>query len=139
MIRRPPRSTLFPYTTLFRSKHTLKIILQPGVKVRSFTLTTSRLSLCIARDAPLLQCNSTVGVDRNLRNLTFGNDNQTYRYDLSESVRITSTTTRIIASFRRDDDRIRTRISSKYGGRRTARTDHLLRPSSPSQSKGEQQ
>jgi len=108
------------------TKHTLKIISQPGVKVRSFTLTTSRLSLCIARDAPLLQCNSTVGVDRNLRNLTFGNDNQTYRYDLSESVRITSTTTRIIASFRRDDDRIRTRISSKYGGRRTARTDHLL-------------
>src|SRR3712207_7531030 len=24
MIRRPPRSTLFPYTTLFRSKQTLK-------------------------------------------------------------------------------------------------------------------
>src|SRR5258708_22351579 len=24
MIRRPPRSTLFPYTTLFRSKHTAK-------------------------------------------------------------------------------------------------------------------
>src|SRR5438445_2479802 len=47
------------------TKHTLKIISQPGVKVRSFTLTTSRLSLCIARDAPLLQCNSTVGVDRN--------------------------------------------------------------------------
>src|SRR3712207_8036585 len=23
MIRRPPRSTLFPYTTLFRSKHTV--------------------------------------------------------------------------------------------------------------------
>src|SRR3712207_8748890 len=25
MIRRPPRSTLFPYTTLFRSKDTLKV------------------------------------------------------------------------------------------------------------------
>src|SRR5258708_14075491 len=25
MIRRPPRSTLFPYTTLFRSKHFAKI------------------------------------------------------------------------------------------------------------------
>src|SRR3712207_7267528 len=24
MIRRPPRSTLFPYTTLFRSSHTLR-------------------------------------------------------------------------------------------------------------------
>src|SRR5688572_31458625 len=26
MIRRPPRSTLFPYTTLFRSNHVLEII-----------------------------------------------------------------------------------------------------------------
>src|SRR5258708_15486126 len=26
MIRRPPRSTLFPYTTLFRSPHTLSIL-----------------------------------------------------------------------------------------------------------------
>src|SRR2546428_7400774 len=25
MIRRPPRSTLFPYTTLFRSKHTFAV------------------------------------------------------------------------------------------------------------------
>src|SRR2546422_8566332 len=33
MIRRPPRSTLFPYTTLFRSEH-------PGVDVISFTGST---------------------------------------------------------------------------------------------------
>src|SRR3712207_8277832 len=26
MIRRPPRSTLFPYTTLFRSKHKIKAL-----------------------------------------------------------------------------------------------------------------
>src|SRR5258708_13069514 len=26
MIRRPPRSTLFPYTTLFRSKNTSKVL-----------------------------------------------------------------------------------------------------------------
>src|SRR2546422_11741716 len=29
MIRRPPRSTLFPYTTLFRSRHTA-LRLRPG-------------------------------------------------------------------------------------------------------------
>src|SRR5690349_23099933 len=29
MIRRPPRSTLFPYTTLFRSWHTPQPILDP--------------------------------------------------------------------------------------------------------------
>src|SRR3712207_8626851 len=28
MIRRPPRSTLFPYTTLFRSAFTMRIVLQ---------------------------------------------------------------------------------------------------------------
>src|ERR1035441_4869172 len=34
MIRRPPRSTLFPYTTLFRSDATLRGRLLPGVLLR---------------------------------------------------------------------------------------------------------
>jgi putative transposase len=108
------------------TRRMLEVISHPGVKVRSFTLTQNRLSLCIARDAPLLQCNSTVGVDRNLRNLTVGNDQETSRYDLSKCVRIAKTTVRIVASFTRDDDRIRTEIASRYGGRRTFRTGHLL-------------
>src|SRR2546430_9608858 len=29
MIRRPPRSTLFPYTTLFRSLHLLRVLVGP--------------------------------------------------------------------------------------------------------------
>src|SRR5437016_6507796 len=107
------------------TKHTLDVISQPGIKVRSFTLTRNRLSLCIARDAPTVNCASAVGVDRNLRNLTFGNDQETSHYDLSKSVRIAGTT-RIVASFRRNDDRIRTRIASKYGERRTSRTSNLL-------------
>src|SRR2546430_15755556 len=36
MIRRPPRSTLFPYTTLFRSPHDRRVAdAPPGVRVRS--------------------------------------------------------------------------------------------------------
>src|SRR3989475_4584836 len=108
------------------TKHTLEVISQPGVKVRSFTLTTSRLSLCIARDTPRIECASTVGVDRNLRNLTVGNEHETSHYDLSKCVRIANTTVRIVASFTRNDDRIRTAIASRYGQRRTARTGHLL-------------
>src|SRR5947199_1154232 len=108
------------------SKHVLEVISRPGVDVRSFTLTRNRLSLCIARDTPLLQCNSTVGVDRNLRNLTVGNDQETSHYDLSKCVRISNNTVRIVASFTRDDDRIRTAIASRYGRRRTARVGHLL-------------
>ena len=108
------------------TKHTLTVISQPGVEVRSFTLTRNRLSLSIARDIAPVECASTVGVDRNLRNLTVGNDEETRHYDLSETVRIARTTVRIVASFKRDDLRIRTGISSKYGQRRTARTMHLL-------------
>ncbi len=108
------------------TKHTLDLISQPGVEVRSFTLTRNRLCLSIARDVPTVECTSAVGVDRNLRNLTVGNDEETRHYDLSETVRIASTTIRIVASFKRDDARIRGAIASKYGERRTARTGDLL-------------
>src|SRR3712207_8490183 len=31
MIRRPPRSTLFPYTTLFRSRHVVGLVVRIGL------------------------------------------------------------------------------------------------------------
>src|SRR2546429_4670707 len=34
MIRRPPRSTLFPYTTLFRSPRRARAVLEPGRRAR---------------------------------------------------------------------------------------------------------
>src|SRR3712207_7669377 len=53
MIRRPPRSTLFPYTTLFRSTGswdgaTLTLEL-PGTSRWSFTATEERLHLWVER------------------------------------------------------------------------------------------
>src|SRR5258705_2614309 len=47
MIRRPPRSTLFPYTTLFRSGHALIMGLGGG------GLHKTRLCVCL-REAPVL-------------------------------------------------------------------------------------
>src|SRR5256885_8829781 len=38
MIRRPPRSTLFPYTTLFRS-------LEPGIELRAESRVRARVAL----------------------------------------------------------------------------------------------
>src|SRR5258706_9796364 len=37
MIRRPPRSTLFPYTTLFRSEHTSELQAEDGIRDWSVT------------------------------------------------------------------------------------------------------
>jgi putative transposase len=74
----------------------------------------------------MTECTSTVGVDRNLRNLTVGNESQIHYYDLSKTVKIAKTTIRIVASFKRDDVKTLGDISSKYGRRRTARTGHIL-------------
>src|SRR5437870_5632240 len=65
----------------------LTTLLQSARPVRFSTLTLNRLCLSIARDVPMVECTSTVGVDRNLRNLTVGNDEETSHYDLSETVR----------------------------------------------------
>src|SRR3712207_8554969 len=48
MIRRPPRSTLFPYTTLFRSKFTAEVLSDGTL---SFLALAAALS---ASDAPAL-------------------------------------------------------------------------------------
>jgi putative transposase len=108
------------------TKHTLSFLSNPALTVRSFTLTSTCLSICVSRDVPELECTCTVGIDRNLRNLTVGNDHGVVRYDLSETVRIAETTTSIIRSFRRDDVRVRTGLTSKYGRRRHNRIQQLL-------------
>src|SRR3712207_8514853 len=48
MIRRPPRSTLFPYTTLFRSRPRAKARLHPGAG-RQHHLVAAVLSVAVAR------------------------------------------------------------------------------------------
>src|SRR5258707_11620140 len=43
MIRRPPRSTLFPYTTLFRSAHGPYVLFQSAQAAEEILGTTPRL------------------------------------------------------------------------------------------------
>jgi len=120
----PVGSRRYNYVPL--NAHTLSVLSEQGVTVRSFTLTETSLSLCISKLVAEVECSGTVGVDRNLRNLTVGNDARTLQYDLSEAVRITETTSQIVGSFKRDDSRIRKKIASKYGCRRRDRTQYLL-------------
>jgi len=106
--------------------HLVRILSDPLLNVRSFTLNETIVSLCFSKEVVKVKCSGTVGVDRNLRNLTMGNQNQVTRFDLSDAVRIADTTRRIISSFKRDDDRIREELSSKYGRRRHNRIQHTL-------------
>src|SRR2546422_8229150 len=49
MIRRPPRSTLFPYTTLFRSRTPTK---PPATHTNCYLIYTSRVVLVIDPGSP---------------------------------------------------------------------------------------
>src|SRR2546430_3860582 len=66
MIRRPPRSTLFPYTTLFRSEPTLQFVrLQPGRVVAERGTETFELALVhVALDVADLPVDAFLATDR---------------------------------------------------------------------------
>src|SRR3989454_8722034 len=62
MIRRPPRSTLFPYTTLFRSHGPQAVGI--GVKGRSFTETLTHLETLRVQGPVVIVARSRGQVDR---------------------------------------------------------------------------
>ncbi len=106
--------------------HTQEVLSEAGLKVRSFTLTASSVSLTLSKEVKEIEYTRTAGLDRNLRNLTYGNEERVIQYDLSKAVKIAERTREIVGSFRRNDVRIRRRIASKYGRRRRNRVNHLL-------------
>lgn len=103
------------------------ILSDPAVTVRSFTLTASNtINICYSKDVAEIECITTAGVDRNLRNLTVGNHDNIIKYNLSKAVDVTQNTRSIVKSFKRNDIRIRRKIASKYGQRRKNRIKQLM-------------
>src|SRR6267143_685047 len=112
--------------SILLNRHTLEILSDGNLRVKSFVLTPSTISLCVTKEVANVECIDMAGVDRNLRNLTCGNERCISRYDLSKAAEIAATTTSITSSFKRNDARIRHKIASKYGKRRRDRTNQLL-------------
>ena len=97
-----------------------------NVEVRSFTISEGRLSLTIGNEVSLIECNNTVGVDRNIRNITVGNEYHYKRYDVSEVVKIKNRYRKKVSHFKRNDRRIRKKIEEKYGRRSSSRVNQIL-------------
>ena len=109
--------------------HTREIISLPGVKVRSFTMTEDALSLRISKEVEEMEVDeptSTVGIDRNLRNIAAGNQEKVTLYDTSKVVEIGENTRSIVRSFKRNDVRVRRKLLSKYGQRCSNRIKQIL-------------
>ena len=98
----------------------------PQIKIRSFILTPNTINISYSKATGQIKCNDTIGIDRNLKNLTVGNFEKVIQYDLSKTVKIIENTKSIYSSFKRNDSRIRKRIYSKYGNRRKNRINQIL-------------
>lgn len=97
-----------------------------GRRLRSLTITPDSLSICYSEDVEPIPVRTVYGVDRNEKNITFGNTEGVVQIDMAKAVRIRQTAREIIGSFRRDDVRIRKKLASKYWRRARNRTNQML-------------
>ncbi len=123
-LRLPVGNRRFEYVRL--NAHTLSVLSEPALRVRSFTLSASTLSICISKEVAENECTGIAGVDRNLRELTYGNEQRILRYNMGKTVQIARRTRSIVGSFKRNDVRIRRQVSVKYGKRRANRIGRVL-------------
>ena len=106
--------------------HTTKILTDKTISVRSFTISGSSISICISKQIDEIKCQKTIGIDRNLRNITVGNENRVIIYNTAKLTQIKENTTHVLSTFRRNDHRILKKLSVKFGKRRTYRINQLL-------------
>lgn len=104
--------------------HTQEVTSTAGV--HSFALSAYTLSLTVGREVEVLECTATVGVDRNLRNASVGNEIHHETYDLSNVVEIKQRYRSKISHFRRNDVRIGKKIAFKYGRRSGNRVKDIV-------------
>ncbi|MGI0040480.1 MAG: IS200/IS605 family accessory protein TnpB-related protein [Nitrosopumilaceae archaeon] len=110
--------------------YTRQILSDPTLKVHSFCLTAFNINMAISKEIGLIECTKTVGIDRNLKNITVGDCTRVVQYDLSKTVKIAENTKSIYSSLKRNDHRIMKKLYSKYGTRRKNRINQILHKAS---------
>jgi putative transposase len=106
------------------NRHTMKTLAYK--KVRSLTITPDSLSFCYSEDVERAAVERTYGLDRNEKNVTFGDGEMVMQFDMTKVVKIGQTTREIVGSFKRNDGRIRRKLARKYWRRANHRMDCIL-------------
>jgi len=107
--------------------HVLRVLSEPGIQIRSVTLTDQRLSICYAKEAEPIQPRGLIAIDRNLDNLTVADsDGQMRRQNLAKATEIKAMYREIRSHMRRNDLRIRRRVTGKYGRKQHEKVKQIL-------------
>ncbi|MBM2853059.1 MAG: putative transposase, OrfB family, partial [Candidatus Nitrosotenuis sp.] len=112
------------FVNVLLNDHVTKTI--SNIKVRSFTITPTSLSISIFRQVESITPEKTIGIDRNLRNVTFGNYEKIIQVNTSEMLKIKENYTHVKSTITRNDHRIRKKIYAKLGKRQTNRIKQRL-------------
>ena len=95
-------------------------------EVRSLTITPDSLSFCYSDDVEPIPVKRVFGVDRNEKNIAFGDMEMVTLVEMAKAVKIRQTTREILSSFKRNDVRIRRKLARRYWRRARHRTDQIL-------------
>ena len=114
------------FTNIILNDYVTSIVSDISIKVRSFTLTPTSLSLSVAKEVEPIKPTKVMGIDRNLRNVTLGNSQKIIQINTSELLKIKENTTCVYSAFKRNDARIRKSLANKLMNRRTRRIKQRL-------------
>ncbi len=112
------------YVDVQLNHHVLKTL--EGKKMRSLTITPDHLSFCYSEEIGPAPVETVYGVDRNEKNVTFGDADGAIQIDMRKAVKVRQTTREIVGSFKRNDVRVRRQLARKYWKRCNDRTDQML-------------
>ncbi|HEY8109857.1 MAG TPA: transposase [Candidatus Nitrosotenuis sp.] len=114
------------YANILLNDHTAKTISDKSLKIKSFTITPTSLSLSMQKEIVPFIPEKTIGIDRNERNITFGNDEKIVYVDTAKLSKMKENYSSIKSTFRRNDHRIRKKLYSKFGRRQSNREKQAL-------------
>ncbi len=108
------------------NEHTTKILSNKTIKIRSFCMNEIGISLCIRKESEEIKCENAIGIDRNLRNVTVGNNDKIIFYKTNKLLSIRENTIHARAGFKRNDYKMKREFFQKFNQRMQRRTKKFL-------------
>ena len=115
------------YEYVALNKHTLDVLSQPDIRIRSITLTPQTLGIVYSKEVVDVEPSGLIGIDRNLDNVAIATLEGGYKtYDLSEATQIKAKYREVKSHFKRNDARIGRKIFGKYGRKQRNKVGQIL-------------
>lgn len=108
------------------NNHTLEILKDNPLKVKSFTITPNSISLSIQKNTQKIIPENVIGIDRNMRNITTFDGKQSIMYKTNKLLSIKENTSHVISTFKRFDVRVKRHFQQRLGNRRSRRIQQHL-------------